>query len=221
MKSPLSPRHTRAVLRVVVVAAVVLAAFALRVVTSAASELRAGDAARARGEPELAVMHYRRSARWYAPASPYHVRALDALATIGAEAAAQGDSELALSAERAVRAAILSARSFYTPEQERLARANEHIAALMASLPAPPIDAGKSREVLRREHLALLAEDNAPDVFWTLVLLSGFVAWVGGAFVFTVRAIDAEDRWIVPEVKRWGAVIGAGFALFVVGMLLA
>lgn len=216
-----SPRAVRGVLRGIVVVAVVLAAFAVRVVTSAASELARGDAARERGETEVAVLHYRRAARWYAPASPYHVRALDALTAIGAEARAKDDTELALSAERAVRAAILSARSFYTPERARLELANERIAELMATLPAPPIDAGKSRDALRREHLALLVEDDAPSVFWTLVLLAGFVAWVGGAFAFTLRAVDAEDRWVAPEVRRWSFVVGIGLVCFVVGMLLA
>ena len=148
---------------------------------------------------------------------PLKIRA----AAIGTEAESSGDPELALSAHRAIRSAILSARSVYTPERARLDAANQRIAGLMAALPAPPMDAGKSPDGLRQEHLALLERDDAPSVLWTLVLLAGFVAWVGGAFVFTVRAIDAEDRWIVPEVKKWSVVIGAGLALFVVGMLLA
>lgn len=217
----LSPRLVRAVLRILVVAGVLVASFALRVVTSAADELSRGDRARARGDVVAAVAHYRRSARWYAPGSPYHVRALDALGAIGDDAEKRGDTELALSAARAVRAAILSTRSFYTPERTRLAVANERIAAMMASLPAPPMDVGKSRETLRREHLALLELDNAPNVYWTLVLLAGFVAWVGGAFAFTVRAVDAQDRWIVGEAKQWGIVIALGWVAFVVGMLLA
>lgn len=216
-----SPQRVRTWLRVTVVGAVVLAAFALRVVTSSSAELDRGDAAYTRGEAEIAVMHYRRSARWYAPGSPYHVRAFDALEVIATEAEKRGDTELALSARRAVRAAILSARSFYTPERARLDRANAHIARLMAALPPPPMDAGKTRDALRREHLALLERDTAPSVPWTLVLLAGFVAWVGGAFAFTMRAIDADDRWIALEVKKWSAVIGVGFVLFVVGLLLA
>src|SRR6185369_16267858 len=100
--------------------------------------------------------------------------------------------ELALEAYRAIRAAILSTRSWYIPEQARLRAADERIASLMAALPAPPMDAGKSRERLRLEHLALLRADPDPSVAWTLVLLLGFAGWVAGAFAFTLRAIDAE-----------------------------
>ncbi|HMI92693.1 MAG TPA: hypothetical protein VK509_15060, partial [Polyangiales bacterium] len=146
--------RTRTLLRVLVVLGLVLGSFALRVVTSSASELRAGDGYRARGELEAALIHYRRSARWYAPGSPYHVEALGRLGQIGADAEQKGDVDLALAAYRAIRAAIMSTRSFYVPEAERLRAADERIAVLMAGLPPPAMDAGKSREQLRKEHLA-------------------------------------------------------------------
>jgi tetratricopeptide (TPR) repeat protein len=200
---------------------VLFAAVCARVVSSARSELRAGDAYATRGQVEAALVHYRRAARWYAPLSPYHVHALARLGAIGANAERRERPELALEAYRAIRAALLSTRSWYVPEQARLRAADERIASLMAALPPPPMDAGKSREQLRREHLALLRADPAPSVAWTLVLLLGFASWVAGAFAFTLRAIDAEDRLIPGQVRRWGAVIAIGFCLFVLGMSLA
>jgi hypothetical protein len=53
------------------------------------------------------------------------------------------------------------------------------------------------------------------------VLLLGFLAWVGGAFAFTLRAVDEDDHFVVGEALRWGAVIAVGFGLFVLGMVLA
>ena len=211
----------RRLVHVALLSAVLLGAFAVRVVTSAAAELRAGDAYRVHGQLEAALVHYRRAARWYAPGSPYHVQALSKLGAIGAQAERDGDSELALSAYRAIRAAIMSTRSFYIPERARLVAADERIATLMAAQPAPPMDAGKSRAQLRAEHLALLSEDPGPSVLWSIVLLIGFAAWVFGAFAFTMRAIDDEDRFIRREVLRWGAVIAIGFGLFVLGLSLA
>jgi hypothetical protein len=179
------------------------------------------DSLVAQSDVDGAVVHYRRAARWYAPGSPYHVRALDQLARIGHEAEASGDGERALGAYRAVRGSIMAARSFYVPERARLRAANERIAALMSELPAPGMDAGKSRDQIRREHLGLLERDPGPSVLWTLVLLLGFFAWVSAAFVFSVRAIDEHDRWVVPEARKWGAVMVLGFGLFVLGMALA
>ena len=83
------------------------------------------------------------------------------------------------------------------------------------------MDAGKSREQLRAEHLALLRADPGPSVFWSIVLLLGFGVWVGGAFAFTLRAIDDEDRFVKREALRWGAMIVLGFGLFVLGLSLA
>ena len=203
------------------IAGVLFAMFVVRVVTSSAAELREGDRLNARHDREAAVVHYRRAARWYAPGSPYHVRALDHLGEIGAGAERDGDKELALSAYRAIRSAIMSTRSFYVPEQDLLHAANERIAELMAEQPAPPMDAGKSRAQLRAEHLALLEANHDPKLLWTLVLLFGFVAWVAGAFAFTSRAIDHDDRFVPREALRWGTVIVVGFGLFALGLSLA
>ena len=211
----------RATLRVLAVGGVLCAVVATRVVTSARSELAQADTLRARGDVDAAIVHYRRAARWYAPGSPYHVAALDRLAALGRASATAGDVEQALSAYRGIRAAILGARSFYTPEGARLRAANRRIAELMSRQPAPPVDAGKSPERIAAEHLALLEAPLRPSVFWTVVLLLGFAAWVAGAFVFVARAIDADDRIVGKQARVWGTVVVVGFGLFVLGMALA
>ena len=219
--SLLSPAHARTLAQVAAVCGVLLLSFVVRVVSSAASELSTADAAFARGDVDAAIVHYRRAARWYAPGSPYHVEALARLGRIGAHAEQAKDTEQALAAYRAVRSAIMSTRSFYVPERARLAAADRRIAALMASLPPPPMDAGKSRKQLEAEHLALLEQEPGPSVLWSIVLLLGFAAWLCGAFAFTLRAIDAEDRFVRHEALRWSAVMVVGFGLFVLGMSLA
>lgn len=200
---------------------VLLAVLVVRVVSASAEELGEGDRLREAGDLDAAIVHYRRSARWYAPASPYPVEALTRLAEIGGAAEEADETSRALSAYRAIRASIMSTRSFYTPHAERLEAANDRIATLMASLPPPPIDAGKTPAQLREEHLALLTQDRRPDLGWTVVLLFGFFAWVAGAFAFASKAIDEEDRIQKKPALRYGAVVLVGFFLFVVGMLLA
>jgi hypothetical protein len=216
-----SPARARTLLQVAAVCGVLLLSFVVRVVSSASSELSTADAAMSRGDVDAAIVHYRRAGRWYAPGSPYHVEALDRLAQIGVRAERGKDTDQALAAYRAVRSAIMSTRSFYVPERARLDAADRRIAALMASLPAPPMDAGKSREQIEAEHLALLQEVPGPSVGWSMVLLLGFAAWLGGAFAFTLRAIDAEDRFVRHEALRWSVVMAVGFGLFVLGMSLA
>jgi len=208
-------------LRIGVIALALLAVLAGRVLVSARAELDRANGLATQGDLQGAIVHYRRAARWYAPLSPYHREALDKLMAIGARAEEKGETERALNAFRAVRSGIMSARSFYTPERETLYRADRRIAALMAELPAPAIDVGKSPERIEQEHLALLRTRTGPDPFWTSLLLLGFLAWVGGAFAFTVRAIDEEHHLVPASALRWGLVIILGFALFVLGMALA
>lgn len=209
------------IVRVSGIVALLLGVLLVRVITSAKDELAQADALLAQSDTDGAIMHYRRAARWYAPASPYHVRALDALMHIGKSAEDAADSERALSAYRAVRGSIMAARSFYVPEQGRLRAADQRIARLMSEEPPPGVDAGKSKDQIRQEHLALLEQDPGPNMAWTLVLLAGFALWVSSAFVFSARAIDEQDRWVVAEARKWGAAIVLGFGLFVLGMLLA
>lgn len=199
----------------------VLAVLALRVVTSAAGELKIADQYRQAGELAAAVVHYRRAARWYAPGSPYHGQALAKLGALGKAAERAGDVGLALDAYRAIRGAIMATRSFHVPERQRLLAADERIASLMAELPRPPSDTGKSYAELRREHLTLLSADPGPQLGWTLLLLAGFVLWVTAVFGFSMRAIDDADRFIPRAARRWGALIVVGFGLFVLGMSFA
>jgi hypothetical protein len=192
----------------------------VRVVISARAELSEGQRLMAADDRDAAIVHLRRAARWYAPLSPYHVRALEHLRELGQAAEQAGESERALSAYRALRGAILATRSTYVPERAQLEAANQRIAALMSRQPAPGIDAGKSEKQLYDEHLALLTPIPGPDVFWSCVLLLGFVCWVGAAFALSIRGLDPEERWVPRELKRWGSLIALGFSLFVLGMVL-
>ncbi|MDH5493989.1 MAG: hypothetical protein OEY14_18710 [Myxococcales bacterium] len=202
-------------------AGLILSLITLRVLVASHSELQEAERLLAAADPDAAIVHYRRAARWYAPGSPYPSRALDRLAQLARQAEEASDEERALAAWRSIRASILSTRSFYIPNGERLREADARIAALMAELPAPPIDAGKSRAQLEAEHLELLSAPVGPSVGWTLLLLLGFFGWVGGGFAFAARAFDAEDRLLRGPALRWGGLILAGFALFALGLLMA
>jgi len=218
--SPSRPLARRAA-RGAGIAGVFLALVAVRVVLASSAELSEGDRFRAAGEPDAAVVHYRRAARWYVPGSPTVVAALDHIAAIARRAEREGDPERALGAYRAIRGAILSTRSFYTPHRDRLEAANRRIAALVAAQEPAPIDAAKSEEERRREHLALLSAPVGPSVPFTLLLLIGFFTWVVGAFRLASRGFDEEDRLVRAEALRWGGLAGGGFLLFVLGMAFA
>jgi hypothetical protein len=210
----------RRALQIVVLLAGLFSVITARVVISARAELVEGERLLSAQDRDGAIVHLRRAARWYAPLSPYHARALERLRELGRAAEQAGETERALSAYRALRGAILATRSTYVPERPQLVAANQRIATLMSKQPPPGIDAGKSEQQRYEGHLALLTPIPGPNVFWSCVLLLGFVCWVGSAFALSIRGIDDQERWIPRELRRWGGLIVLGFSLFVIGMVL-
>jgi hypothetical protein len=200
---------------------VVLTILAARVVLSSRAELAQAEELSARGDVEASVAHYRRAARWYVPFGPSSEAALDALERIGAAAEARGDTALALAAYRSIRAAALGSRSFYVPHADRLREANERIAALMASLPPPPIEAGSTEEERREAHLALLEAPVGPSPGWSVIALVGLATWILAAFLFATRGVGDDDRLVGREARMWGALFAFGLCLFVLGLGLA
>jgi len=102
-----TPGFTRAALRLLLMAACILTLVSVRVVMSARNELQQAQARLGQQDIDAAIVHLRRAARWYAPLSPYHARALGLLWELGEGAERAGELERALSAYRAVRGAIL------------------------------------------------------------------------------------------------------------------
>jgi hypothetical protein len=182
--------------------------------------LRAGDAAIERRDAEEAIRLWRRAARWYVPGAPHVGAAYERLEALATAAAEGGDPAVALEAWRAVRSSILATRSFYTPREDLLARANQEIAGLMAREPGPAA-AGATPEARRAWHLALLERDQSPSVAWTVIALAGFAAWVGGGFFFAWRGFTADDRLDRRIAARAGLVIALGLVVWMIGLYRA
>lgn len=208
--------------RASIVVAGLLAVLAVRVVSGSRDELRFAERLEASGDVDSAIVHYRRAVRFYAPGNPYVSRALEALGRTARAAETAGDDARALAAWRAVHAGILASRSFYIPHRDVLEDADAHIAALAAVDP-PPVDVAHGEAGRRRAYLGALerARESDPALLWTVVLLAGFVAWVGGALGLVLRGVDVEARPRMPEARRFATVMLAGFLAFVVGLALA
>ena len=208
--------------RASILVAALLAVLAVRVVAGSHDELRLAERLRARGDVDTAIVHYRRAVRFYAPGNPYVSDALRALVDIAREAERAADTTRALAAWRAVHAGILTGRSFYVPHRDVLAEADAHLAALAAADP-PPVDVPHGETGRRLSYLAALerARDSDPSVLWTLVLLSGFAAWIAGSLGLVLRGVDLEARLCMPAAGRFATLMLVGFLAFVVGLALA
>lgn len=194
---------------------------AFRVVYLSHDELVRGDAALERDEREVAVAHYRRAIRWFAPLSPYPVRAIDRLERLAELAELEGDASLALGCHRSIRAGLMAARSVYAPHGVSLDRANRNIARIVAHGPRPPMDAARDVASLEAEHLRMLESTRRPSLFFVVLALAGFGTWVLAAHAFATRAIDDDDRIVSRPARLYAAVFVTGFLLFVVGLRFA
>lgn len=197
-----------------------LGVISVRAIWEGYAALSRGDAAQVDGDSQAAVRWWRRSARWYLPLAPHVGRAYARLRNLGIAAEKQGDTKLALSAWRGVRSSIRATRSFYTPYSEYVDEADQHIAALMASLEVAQ-DRQRDPAEAEARHYALLKLDSMPSVLWSLVALLGMALWIGAGFAFALRAIDDRDRLVPSAAAYSGAGIVIGLVIWLTGLHLA
>lgn len=214
-------RTWRSVLVVLAVAAAVTGAAYVRVLLTAREALVKAEESLADERPDDALFHFRRAAHAYAPLNPWNERAHDRLWQMGRKAELEGDQDRALMAYRSIRSSILAARSFYTPHAERLEEVDGRIARLMARLPPPPVDRGKTEAQRMREHLELLRDTPQPDPLWSLLLVIGFAAWVGAAVCFIMIGLDRDLGIRRRPALVTAAVFVCGLALWLAGLFLA
>jgi hypothetical protein len=195
---------------------------AARVVWSSQQEYKAAHVARASGQMDDAIVHFRRAARWYVPGNPYSTRALHRLAEIGATAEKQGHIERALDAYRSMRAAIYSTRSAFVPHAGMLPSVDAHIARLMARLPPSAMREHTSAREREQLYLAQLrASNHRPRVGWAMLALLGFGVWVTAGHRVWTRGFDHVGAMVPRLLLRYAAYFAVGFALFAAGLRFA
>lgn len=60
-----------------------------------------------------------------------------------------------------------------------------------------------------------------PSIIWTLVVLIGFIGWVGSTFGFIFQGITRDNRLEKKKAFRWGILIIISYALWVIGLYFA
>ena len=210
----------RTALVLVVGVALVLAVAATRAVWLGERALDAGDAAAARGDRAQAIASWRTAARWYVPGVGASGPALARLERVATEAEAAGDRAAALAAWQAVRTSIRSVQGLTSPFADRLARAEQHVAALLAAEPNPASAARPEAERVAW-HRAMLAA--APRTSRAMLLLAalGLVTWLAGGVDLVRRGLRADGGLVRGHAARATITIAAGAALWLTALALA
>jgi hypothetical protein len=191
-----------------------------RALFEARAEQAEAELALSAGDVDAAIAGLRRSARWNAPGNFYAQDSLAMLERLANGAETRGDHVRALSANRAIHAAIHASRGFYPSERELLARTDDRIATLMAREPPPEIDAARSVAERRAQYLTLL-KGQRPRSGGVLVAFAGFLTWVVAAAVFLLRGVDERGRVVRRVARRSGVMLLLGWIAFALGLRLA
>ena len=225
---PADPRARRNALRkklsaVVIVAGILISVVVTRAIWEGTSALADGDAAMSRDQHGEAIRLWRRAARWYLPLAPHVSGAYQRLRDLAGQAEARGDRVTALDAWQGVRSSIMATRSFYTPHRELLESANRHIAELMAAREDTLGSAAASQSQSERTawHYQLLARDDAPSAAWAIVAILGFALWLGGAVLFAVQGVTADDKLVPRTAAYAGIMVVTGLFIWALGLYLA
>lgn len=202
-------------------AALLVALVSGRALLTSRAALEEGRAALAEGRHEDGIRSLRRAAHAYLPGSPYVSAAYDALEGFARESETRGQNDRALLAWRAVRASALATRWVVIPHADRLARANRHVAHIMALQPPSPDERDASPRAREERHLAMLSEVRGPEPAWVVVLAAG-LALLGASLAHAARrGWDDDDRAQRGPLLLAGAAGGVGAALFLLALARA
>ena len=204
-----------------IAAVLILGTLSVRAVWEGRSALSKGDDAAEANDPDGAIRWYRRAARWYLPFAPHVGRAYDKLEDLARAAEAQGKLDLATRAWTGVRSSVRATRSFYTPFEERLDEADKEIARLMAAIEVAPRP--DKSDVAEREawHYQALRKDHMPSVAWSIIALLGLALWIGGGFLFALKAVNDDDELVRPVAINAGVAVGLGLVIWLTGLYFA
>ncbi len=194
----------------IAVVGVAIVAVSARVMAAGEHEIGLSTDELRAGHPIEAAQHARRAAGWYMPGAP-HVRVAYARLIALADAAEKiGDRQTALFAWRSVRTAALDSRWLVTPHEEDLERADDAIARLSAAVPRPAGTRTDPVAEIQRDALEALAREDGPDRGWSVVLVGGVGAWIGGALVAARRAVSATGTIAWSRAAPALAVVALG-----------
>ncbi len=193
---------------------VVMLAAVGRVWWTGHSELAAGRAALAAGEPVAAQNHFLTAGRSYVPLIGVQDDAILELIQLGETHLSGSRYPEAVAAFDDARGALYATAVLWRPDTELLGTADAGLARSLAAWKAHRIP-GTDAAAAQARYLELTAAVTPPSGFWSLVMGLAFLCYVGclGWLAW---------RWDRPDTRRWPWLAGAGtgFAIWIVAMLL-
>ena len=168
-----------------------------------------------------AITFFDRSIHWYTPFNPYVHKSAEHLWKISMDDQARGGIRLALIATRTIRRGFVSARSFYLPGRDWIEKCDLRIYELLK------IEQEKNDNLIEEKIIKGSVFDDpqvrGPDIFWSIILLTGLLGWIGSAIAFLMSGFRASQENKVLNVSnfKWIALWAVCFTIWIVGMMKA
>lgn len=212
----------RPVLVALTLLGVVCSSVLMKTAYHARNEYTQGTTALQEGDFVRAVTHFNRAIHWYSPGNEAVRQSIEALWDIGTAAQSTGDHGLALDAFQSLRSSLYSARSFYTPYPDWIAKCDDRIAALYAHALAPSSsEHSPALETNKTDMLKILKMPTAPDVMWSLLCEGGFIGWIACSIAFILRVFAPPTGFYPRRAVFWGGLFIGFYAFWILGMLNA
>jgi hypothetical protein len=193
---------------------------ALRVTMEGRAELSASDTAWSAGDASEATVHARRAASAFVPGAAHVPRAYRKLREIAEQSEARGDTEAALFAWRAIRAAAIGSRSWLTAHDDERASADAAISRIASAAHAGASRTTAAAPDSARGHRAMLSADVAPSSSWGVLMLAGAGFWAAGGVRLSRRGFDVEGRLQAREARTAAFLAAAGLAAWLLALSL-
>src|SRR5215510_11639611 len=180
------------VLRVVGLLVAFVVILYAKVTYNASQDFALAEEAYTRSEYKVAITHYERTIKWYAPLSTVVQRAVARLWQLGTDAEASGELFLALEAYQTLRSSLYAVQSFYIPYQSWIPKSEERIAPLLAKTKTDA-EAGEDRLAQDTARFAAqLQRHVGPYLGWSVLVEIGFLGWVGATIGLIWYVVDEE-----------------------------
>jgi hypothetical protein len=149
----------------------------------------------AKGDKKNAVMYFDRALNAHIPFSPVEQKAKDEMLKLAVKYEADHEYELALLCYETVRTSRYLARHFWVPDNESIPAWNDRIASIKATL---LVRDGMVKDFRQGydQQMAILSKDYSPSVFWSLIVVISFWAYIG----LIVLWIFKRQRFCVPAI---------------------
>lgn len=219
--SSVVPSILKVVFMITATTGIVLVIIWARAFYGSMNSFEQAEALLSKGEYVRAISYYDRSLHWYAPFNPFVDKSAEMLWKISEQAQKDGDIRLAMIAVKTLRRGFVAARSFYVPGKVWVERCDDRVQALLMLQQHGDGDApGKE---MADSSVLESPEAKGPDVLWSLVLLAGFLGWIGSAMAFIISGRGGPQQVKWPEFARlkWMVLCVLFWFVWIVGMMKA